>query len=78
MVTRDFRIGDSDPWPDVVRLHREMPTDARIYILRERAMPTYTYVDEQRAIGHESCGACGATIRPLDRFCGHCGTEVYR
>lgn len=38
------------------------------------------HVDERRAIGHDECGRCGATVGTADRFCRMCGCmfEGYR
>ena len=34
------------------------------------------HVDERRAIGHDECGRCGATVGATDRFCRMCGSML--
>lgn len=34
------------------------------------------HVDERRAIGHDECGGCGATVGFADRYCRMCGARL--
>ena len=44
--------------------------------LRDTAKRVRVHVDERRAIGHDECGRCGATVGAADRFCRMCGARL--
>lgn len=69
--------------PDEIAVRRMDGRNRSVYSARvHRYLPERTArrarvtVDERRTIGHDECGACGATVGMADRFCRMCGARL--
>ena len=72
----DLIIGELRPWPDSVHVLRGVTGEGRDYLPERTARRARVTVDERRTIGHDECGACGATVGMADRFCRMCGARL--
>lgn len=74
-------LEDAELWPDEVVCYTAwsgtgVPYEERRYLPERTARRARVTVDERRTIGHDECGACGATVGMADRFCRMCGARL--